>query len=240
MAFPRVVERARRGPAVHALRRRRAEPELHVRRRRRRGEHPGDGARRAGDDVQRRRRRGGDDERDDRRCSSGSPAGRWTSAASRPSPATSGARRPTRRGSRSDLGWSPRTPLEEGLRAQWEWAAVESRAMNRPQPSRISTPSRRSTSARSGSGSRRAGGCRCSGSLLGLARRLRARSRRRQGLRGRDARRDGPAVLANGGAPVASFLTNGRARRGDHPLRVGAREGRAARRAARRARCAAT
>ena len=31
---------------------------------------------------------------------------------------------------REELGWSPRTPLEEGLRAQWEWAqrgaAVES------------------------------------------------------------------------------------------------------------------
>ena len=32
----------------------------------------------------------------------------------------------------NELGWSPRTPLTEGLRAQWEWAqrgtAVESRA----------------------------------------------------------------------------------------------------------------
>ena len=27
-----------------------------------------------------------------------------------------------------ELGWSPRTPLDEGLRAQWEWTAVESRA----------------------------------------------------------------------------------------------------------------
>ena len=24
---------------------------------------------------------------------------------------------------RSELGWAPRTPLESGLRAQWEWAA---------------------------------------------------------------------------------------------------------------------
>jgi nucleoside-diphosphate-sugar epimerase len=23
-----------------------------------------------------------------------------------------------------DLGWAPRTPLDEGLRAQWEWAAA--------------------------------------------------------------------------------------------------------------------
>jgi len=29
---------------------------------------------------------------------------------------------------RDDLGWEPRTSLEEGLRAQWEWAAVESPA----------------------------------------------------------------------------------------------------------------
>lgn len=28
----------------------------------------------------------------------------------------------------AELGWSPRTALEEGLRAQWEWAAVESPA----------------------------------------------------------------------------------------------------------------
>ena len=29
---------------------------------------------------------------------------------------------------RDDLGWQPSTSLEDGLRAQWEWAAVESRA----------------------------------------------------------------------------------------------------------------
>jgi UDP-glucuronate 4-epimerase len=29
---------------------------------------------------------------------------------------------------RNDLGWQPTTSLEEGLRAQWEWAAVESPA----------------------------------------------------------------------------------------------------------------
>jgi UDP-glucuronate 4-epimerase len=29
---------------------------------------------------------------------------------------------------KEDLGWQPRTSLEEGLRAQWEWAAVESPA----------------------------------------------------------------------------------------------------------------
>jgi UDP-glucuronate 4-epimerase len=29
---------------------------------------------------------------------------------------------------RDDLGWQPRSSLEEGLRAQWEWAAVESPA----------------------------------------------------------------------------------------------------------------
>ena len=28
----------------------------------------------------------------------------------------------------ADLGWSPATPLEAGMRAQWEWAAVESPA----------------------------------------------------------------------------------------------------------------
>jgi nucleoside-diphosphate-sugar epimerase len=28
----------------------------------------------------------------------------------------------------ADLGWAPRTRLEEGMRAQWEWAAVESPA----------------------------------------------------------------------------------------------------------------
>jgi nucleoside-diphosphate-sugar epimerase len=27
-----------------------------------------------------------------------------------------------------ELGWQPTTSLEDGLRAQWEWAAVESRA----------------------------------------------------------------------------------------------------------------
>ena len=52
-----------RGPPVHALRRRRAEPELHLRRRRRRGDDAGDGARRARRGLQRRRRPGGDDER---------------------------------------------------------------------------------------------------------------------------------------------------------------------------------
>ena len=29
---------------------------------------------------------------------------------------------------RDDLGWQPSTSLRDGLRAQWEWAAVESRA----------------------------------------------------------------------------------------------------------------
>lgn len=29
---------------------------------------------------------------------------------------------------RDDLGWAPSTPLEDGLRAQWRWAAVESPA----------------------------------------------------------------------------------------------------------------
>ncbi len=29
---------------------------------------------------------------------------------------------------RSDLGWKPRTPLEAGLKAQWEWAAVQGSA----------------------------------------------------------------------------------------------------------------
>ena len=28
----------------------------------------------------------------------------------------------------TELAWTPRTPLREGMRAQWEWAAVESRA----------------------------------------------------------------------------------------------------------------
>ena len=28
----------------------------------------------------------------------------------------------------TELGWTPQTPLREGMRAQWEWAAVESRA----------------------------------------------------------------------------------------------------------------
>jgi UDP-glucose 4-epimerase len=28
----------------------------------------------------------------------------------------------------TQLAWTPRTPLREGMRAQWEWAAVESRA----------------------------------------------------------------------------------------------------------------
>ena len=37
-------------------------------------------------------------------------------------------RRRTRRGSRSDSAGSRSTSLEEGLRAQWEWAAVESPA----------------------------------------------------------------------------------------------------------------
>jgi nucleoside-diphosphate-sugar epimerase len=29
---------------------------------------------------------------------------------------------------RRDLGWEPRTPLEEGLKAQWEWALDKVRA----------------------------------------------------------------------------------------------------------------
>ena len=38
---------------------------------------------------------------------------------------------------RNDLGWEPITSLEDGLRAQWEWAAVES-----PAPSRAASRSR--------------------------------------------------------------------------------------------------
>ena len=45
----------------------------------------------------------------------------------RPPPATSGGRR--RRGkAEAELGWSPQTGLEEGMEAQWRWAAVESPA----------------------------------------------------------------------------------------------------------------
>ena len=29
---------------------------------------------------------------------------------------------------RSELGWTPRVPLEEGLEAQWEWAAAKAAA----------------------------------------------------------------------------------------------------------------
>ena len=37
----------------------------------------------------------------------------------------------------ADLGWSPQTPLEAGMRTQWDWAAVES-----PAPSRDASRSR--------------------------------------------------------------------------------------------------
>ncbi len=83
---------------------------------------------RSGRGLQRRRRPGGDDERDDRDARADLRAPRSTSSGRGRRRATSGGRRPTRRGSASELGWQPSTSLEEGLRAQWEWAAVESPA----------------------------------------------------------------------------------------------------------------
>ena len=53
---------------------------------------------------------------------------RWTSERSE---AVAGDQRRTKADTtriRDDLGWQPSTSLEEGLRAQWEWAAVESPA----------------------------------------------------------------------------------------------------------------
>ena len=85
----------RRGSPVRPLRRRPPVAQLHVRRRRRRGDDRGDGARQR--HLQRRRRRGGDDARRRSRSSRSSPAAASRSASTRPCPATSGGRRPTRR-----------------------------------------------------------------------------------------------------------------------------------------------
>ena len=58
------------------------------------------------------------------RCSSGSPAARSTSSAT--AVAAGDVRRTKADVSRigGELGWAPRTSLEDGLRAQWEWAAA--------------------------------------------------------------------------------------------------------------------
>ena len=67
----------------------------------------------------------GVDERDDRAARARSPGARSTCARRRrPFPATSGARRPTRRGSAAELGWEPPVSLEDGLTRQWEWASA--------------------------------------------------------------------------------------------------------------------
>ena len=64
------------------------------------------------------------------------------------------------------------------------------------------------------------------GVVLGARDRLRARARRRQGLRGRDAGRDGPAVLAERRRARRELHHERTRGRRDHPLRGRAREGR--------------
>ena len=74
--------------------------------------------------VQRRRRRRGVAARGDRRCSSGSPA---VTLDIREQPAVPGDQRRTNADTtriRSELGWAPEVSLEDGLRAQWEWASA--------------------------------------------------------------------------------------------------------------------
>ena len=201
MAFTR--DRRARSPraTVHALRRRRAEPELHVRRRRRRGQHRarwsaagagaiynvGGGEEATMNEAialleQHLRRRA-------RRRAGGGGRGR-------PAPDEGGHDADPRR---PRLGAEHR-PWRTGLRAQWEWAAVESPRVNRPEP--VPDPdAEREVDLRS-VWERIA--ARWWLPVLGRrprARdRLRARARRRQGLRGRDARRLGQPFTPNGGA----------------------------------------
>ena len=68
----------------------------------------------------------------------------------------------------AELGWRPRTRLEEGLAPNGGGRRYPRPRESRRRPSPTSTPSARSTSARSGSGSPRAGGCPSLGLVLGL------------------------------------------------------------------------
>ena len=121
MAFSKHRARARDGPAVRPLRRRRAVARLDVRRRRRRRHDAGDGE---GDrHVQRRRRRRGHDAGGDRDLEG--LAGR-TLEIRRIEPVPGDQRRTNADTTRirAELGWAPRISLEDGLRAQWEWASA--------------------------------------------------------------------------------------------------------------------
>ena len=147
--------------------------------------------------LQRRRRPGGDDERDASRRSSGSRAGRSTSATSRPSPGDQRRTKADTTRIESELGWARARSLEEGLRAQWEWTAVES---PRDEPPAIRPGSRRRAGGRPplglGARSPRAGGCRCSGRSLGLLVGFLLAVGGGKVYEAETLDRDGPAVLA--------------------------------------------
>ena len=123
MAFTRMVTVARRRPPVRALRRRDAVAELHVRRRRRRGDDRGDGGRAGRRRLQRRRRQPRSRCSRRSRSSAASPAAGSSSSARRGSRATWRGPPPTRPGSRPISAGNRARPFEEGLEAQWHWAA---------------------------------------------------------------------------------------------------------------------
>ena len=223
MAFTAMLEALARGDSVPALRRRQRGEELHVRRRRGRRDGRGDGARPRRRGLQRRRRRRGDDERGDR-----ARRGDRRTAASTSSgrAAATGDVRRTKADvakAEADLGWSPQTGARRGHAGAVALGGGRVARVNRPEP--VPDPdAEREVDLRS-VWERIAARwwLPVLGIVLGAVDRLRARARRRQGLRGGDARRDGPAVLAERRRAGAE-LPHERARRlRDRPLGGGAR-----------------
>ena len=173
MAFTRIVAALAEGTAVRPLRRRRAEPRLHVRRRRRRRRRSRAMERRArGSRLQRRRRRRRrPDERDDRAARADRRPQRSTCARGRRS---LGDQRRTKADTtriRAELGWEPRTSARGGAAG----AVGVGPSSRQSYPRRVSRPrpvpepdldAEQEVDLRSAlrAGSPRAGGCPCSGS----------------------------------------------------------------------------
>ena len=229
MAFTRIVDALAEGRPFTLYGDGEQSAELHVRRRRRRRHDRRDGARPAGAVYNVGGGDGDDDERGDRarRADRGPGA--------RPPRAAGGAGRPAPHEGRHDahpararLGAAD--ALEEGLRAQWEWAAVESRAMTRRSTGRpISRPSRRSTSAATRAGSPRTGGCRCSGSCSACSPASRSRSAAARSTRRRRASASASRSRRTAARPSRAPDEPAH-RRGDRALRGGARDSVRARR----------